>query len=75
MDPFCGGGTTLLACKELGINSNGFDILPFSVFLSNVKTREYNLEKLLIEKRNSIEARKYRCKSLLSLIFQLLKSV
>jgi DNA modification methylase len=51
MDPFCGGGTTLLACKELGINSRGFDILPFSVFLSNVKTRGYNLEKLLIEKR------------------------
>ncbi len=41
LDPFCGGGTTLLACKELGINSEGFDILPFSVFLSNVKTRTY----------------------------------
>jgi len=41
LDPFCGGGTTLLACKELGINSEGFDILPFSVFLSNVKTRIY----------------------------------
>jgi len=51
MDPFCGGGTTLLACKELGINSRGFDILPFSVFLSNIKTRGYNLEKLLIEKK------------------------
>lgn len=47
MDPFCGGGTTLLACKELGINSNGFDILPFSVFLSNVKTREYDIQKLI----------------------------
>ena len=42
MDPFCGGGTTLLACKELGINSHGFDILPFSVFLTNVKTRNYD---------------------------------
>ncbi len=51
MDPFCGGGTTLLACKELGINSKGFDILPFSVFLSNVKTREYNLKKLSAEKK------------------------
>ena len=51
MDPFCGGGTTLLACKEAGINSKGFDILPFSVFLSNVKTREYNPEKLLEEKK------------------------
>lgn len=42
MDSFCGGGTTLLACKEAGINSMGFDILPFSVFLTNVKTRSYN---------------------------------
>ncbi len=46
LDPFSGGGTTLLACKELGINSKGLDILPFSVFLSNVKTRSYNLGKL-----------------------------
>lgn len=46
LDPFCGGGTTLLACKELGINSKGFDILPFSVFLSNVKTRMYEPCKL-----------------------------
>jgi tRNA G10 N-methylase Trm11 len=51
MDPFCGGGTTLLACKELRINSKGFDVLPFSVFLSNVKTRTYNSEKLLVEKK------------------------
>lgn len=46
MDPFCGGGTTLLACKELGINSHGFDILPFSVFLTNVKIRNYDPEQL-----------------------------
>lgn len=51
LDPFCGGGTTLLACKEAGINSEGFDILPFSVFLSNVKTREYNPAKLSAEKK------------------------
>lgn len=46
LDPFCGGGTTLLACKELGINSIGYDILPFSVFLSNVKTRNYNIKSI-----------------------------
>ena len=46
LDPFCGGGTTLLACKELGINSAGFDILPFSAFLSNVKVRTYDPRKL-----------------------------
>lgn len=46
LDSFCGGGTTLLVCKELGINSKGFDILPFSVFLSNVKTKTYDTKKL-----------------------------
>ena len=46
LDPFCGGGTTLLACKELGINSRGLDILPFSVFLSNVKARTYDPKEL-----------------------------
>jgi DNA modification methylase len=42
LDPFCGSGTTLLTCKESDINSLGFDILPFSVFLSNVKIGDYN---------------------------------
>lgn len=42
LDPFCGGGTTLLACKQAGINSIGYDILPFSVFLSNTKVKKYN---------------------------------
>src|SRR3989344_8767449 len=46
LDPFCGGGTTLLACKDLGINSRGLDILPFSAFLSNVKTRTYKTSEL-----------------------------
>jgi tRNA G10 N-methylase Trm11 len=52
LDPFCGGGTTLLACKEQGINSQGFDILPFSVFLSNVKTRNYETSLLKKEFKN-----------------------
>jgi adenine-specific DNA methylase len=47
LDPYCGGATTLLVCKELGINSMGFDILPFSVFLSNVKVGDYDSEELL----------------------------
>jgi len=46
LDPFCGGGTTLLASKQAGLNSNGYDILPFSVFLSNVKTDEYDVQQL-----------------------------
>ncbi len=46
LDPFCGGGTTLLTCKEMGINARGFDILPFSVFLTNVKNRNHNTDDL-----------------------------
>ena len=49
LDPFCGSGTTLLTCKELGINSRGFDILPFSVFLSNVKISNYDDNELTRE--------------------------
>jgi len=52
LDPFCGGGTTLLACKELGINSRGLDILPFSVFLSNVKVRTYDPRELKRQLKN-----------------------
>ena len=62
LDPFCGGGTTLLACKEAGINCHGFDILPFSVFLSNVKTRNYDLKKLRTENKR-FEANKKKIKN------------
>ncbi len=46
LDPFCGVGTTLLTCKQNGIKSMGFDISPFFVFVSKVKTRDYNLSVL-----------------------------
>lgn len=46
MDPFCGSGTTLLACRELGINSMGFDVLPISVFASRVKVADCRTEEL-----------------------------
>ena len=46
LDPFCGSGTTLLTCKEKGIESIGFDTLPVSVFASRVKTQDYDIENL-----------------------------
>lgn len=49
LDPFCGSGTTNLACKDMGIDSYGFDVLPISVFVSRVKTGNYDLEKLKSE--------------------------
>ncbi|MBI4174324.1 MAG: DNA adenine methylase, partial [Candidatus Aenigmarchaeota archaeon] len=46
LDPFCGSGTTLLACKQRGINSIGLDVLPTAVFASRVKTADYDPQKL-----------------------------
>ncbi len=46
LDPFCGSGTTLLACKQKGVSSIGFDVLPISVFASRVKTSAYDAEEL-----------------------------
>lgn len=46
LDPFCGIGATLLASKERGINSFGIDADPLFVFVSKVKTRDYDTEEL-----------------------------
>lgn len=46
LDPFCGVGTTLLACKEKSVNSLGFDVQPSAVFASTVKTRDYDIKAL-----------------------------
>ena len=43
LDPFCGGGTTLLACKELGINSKGLDILPLKAVFKRWNSSWLNL--------------------------------
>ncbi|MEA1925174.1 MAG: DNA methyltransferase [Candidatus Altiarchaeota archaeon] len=47
IDPFCGTGTTLLACRDKSINSMGFDILPLSVFVANTKLQTgYDMQEL-----------------------------
>lgn len=46
LDPFCGGGTTLIKAKLDGYHSVGIDISPFSVFLSKVLTTGYEPHKL-----------------------------
>ncbi|MCF3653064.1 MAG: hypothetical protein L2C94_002720 [Aigarchaeota archaeon] len=38
--------TTLLACKELGIDGVGVDVALLAVFVSRVKIADYDLEKL-----------------------------
>jgi SAM-dependent methyltransferase len=46
LEPFCGTGTTPLTCKQRGLKSIGFDVSPFFVFVSRVKTRDYDLKEL-----------------------------
>ena len=58
LDPFCGSGTTLVASRETGINSIGFDVLDIAFFASVVKTRDYSnvldeLKKTLQEIKNT----------------------
>jgi len=57
LDPFCGVGTTLLACKQLGLDSFGFDVHPVGVFASKVKTRDYETERLRQEIKSLIKSK------------------
>lgn len=46
LDPFCGVGTTLLACKENNVQAYGCDVSPLARFVAHTKTRNYELEEL-----------------------------
>ena len=46
LDPFVGAGTTLLAAKEMGIPSIGYDLSPLAVLVSNVKTSAFSQQGL-----------------------------
>ena len=41
LDPFCVSGTTLVASKELGVDSIGLDINPLATFISQTKIFDY----------------------------------
>jgi len=46
LDPFCGVGTTNLACMEQGVNSVGFDLSPLALLAARVKCGQYDIEVL-----------------------------
>jgi DNA modification methylase len=46
LDPFMGSGTTLVACKERGLDSYGFDVSPLAVLASRAKTNDYDINEL-----------------------------
>lgn len=59
IDPFMGSGTTALACQMRGINSIGFDIMPFSRVAIKAKSNvlRYDISELetLIEEFSSLK--------------------
>lgn len=52
VDPFVGSGTTLLAANEMNLDSYGFEVNPFSYFLTKCKTTQYNYEEIENFKEN-----------------------
>ncbi|MGR2942947.1 DNA methyltransferase [Vibrio vulnificus] len=48
LDPMCGSGSTLVACKEEGFNSIGLDVNPYAILSSKVKC--YSLSSAELDK-------------------------
>ncbi|MBC7099736.1 hypothetical protein H5T52_11640 [Candidatus Bipolaricaulota bacterium] len=46
LDPFCGTGTTPLACRELGLDCIGYDVHPVLLLAARVKLRDYDAAEL-----------------------------
>lgn len=44
LDPFSGSGSTLLAANDMGYSGVGFEVNPFSFFLSKCKLEKYTKE-------------------------------
>lgn len=49
LDPFCGSGTTLVQCNELGIHALGVDTSEFNSLISNCKLTAVDVDQLRIE--------------------------
>ena len=52
LDPFCGSGTTLVQCNELGMHAIGIDISAFNSLISNIKIENHNLQDIAMNLQN-----------------------
>jgi len=52
LDPFCGSGTTLVQCNELGMHAIGIDISAFNSLISNIKIEHHNLQDIAMNLQN-----------------------
>lgn len=46
IDTFAGAGTTILACKEVGLPAIGFDLSPLAVLACRAKVADYDVDEL-----------------------------
>jgi len=52
LDPFCGSGTTLVQCNELGMHAIGIDVSAFNSLISNIKIENHDLQDIAINLQN-----------------------
>jgi len=57
LDPFCGSGTTLLACRERGLASFGADVNPIALAASRAKTSDYTTERIAADMKSVFSER------------------
>ncbi len=54
LDPMCGSGSTLVACREDNVNCAGIDVNPYAVLCTKVKTASLSAKEL-IKAENMLE--------------------
>ncbi len=59
LDPFCGAGTTLLSCSEMGIRCLGVDMMPLSTFATKSKMISYDHNKVASDFEHIYPSRQY----------------